>query len=84
MARARHPLSLEIALTIVSTKLNVDDLEEAAFETLQRIGDFRDWPEEFRAEVYTRIVDNLPAGPMTPFAELQAIVSEAIWDSGYV
>lgn len=82
--RPRHPLSLEIALVIVSTKLAVDDMEEAAFQTLQRIGDHHDWPDEYRAEIYGRIVENLPNGPMMPFLELQMVVSEALWDTGLV
>ena len=81
--RIRHPLSLEVTLAIVATKFNVNDLEEATHETLNRI--LGDRPEEVRAEVYSRIVENMPGdGIMLSFVDLQHVVSEALWDSLYV
>lgn len=66
----------------MATKLSVNDLEEAAHETLNRI--MNDHPEEIRAEIYTRFVDEIPTDAMIPFLELQMIISEALWDTLYV
>lgn len=79
--RPQHRLALEVALAIVATKFNVNDLEEATHETLNRI--MSAYPEEFRADAYARIVEALPGdGIMVSFADLTTVVSEAFWWAG--
>lgn len=73
-----------IALTIVSTKLNVNDMEEAAYQTLNRF--FGDWEEDRRADLYARIFEKLTArggarAAMIPFALLVDYVDEALFEN---
>lgn len=75
----RHPQAYEVALTIASTKVQVSDMEEAAYETLVRIGDANNWSDEKRADLYARIAETMPQGPAIYLDHLVTVVSNALW-----
>lgn len=70
-----------LALSITATRHNVNDMEEAAYETLERYRAIADWSDERAADLYTRVVVGLgreDVDPRTHFGPLVALIDNAL------
>lgn len=70
-----------LALGITATRHNVNDMEEAAYESLERYRTLAGWSDERAADLYTRLVVGLAVAGVDPsvdFGPLVALIDNAL------
>lgn len=70
-----------LALSITAARHNVNDMEEAAYESLERYRDLAGWSDDRAADLYTRVVGGLVADGVDPrvdFGPLVALIDDAL------